>query len=549
MIEILPGKYESDLLEFFWTYKPKDEEDQKVTNLLNRICHACLVDRNQENQPEIISNISLTEVELNLIKRYNFLEHPNLEVRIRGLAVTLRFLKGKVRIEKKREVSDGYLKLYKETKTIFFLVRSFELRNVKVLYDESFLKEFKDVVLNPIVHPGWMIDVLKRVITNVECRIENPYVKDVLSVYANIASKENAYWRDAYYDMLGGIGAIEDFEWHYKKALNWEEYADSIEKNKKENVINPNLHIILQDSFKQIFQIKDLYPDDYKRIRDKYNIAKRHFVEALPQFGSKIQYEVPKSLAKQIHEQIAVIQIKSVQEAICNFLCIPFYTADDATIDYLLEKSMRQSPIIEKLFSKSQTLDREGNISGVSNFEEGKRLHAHRFVRASLIYHIQCLFNRIGEHPLDYSEFFFYNVLSKNKPSFIEEDRIQIWAKAYDRYFNNDIVMAIHLLMPQFEHALHNLLEEIVDDVTLLNNDVQKEPTLVGILNQLKPYCNSALIDELNMLFVDGNDVNFRNRLLHGLMGPIDMLYYGHYLFYLSNLLYFRGKKFLHVGE
>jgi hypothetical protein len=103
--------------------------------------------------------------------------------------------------------------------------------------------------------------------------------------------------------------------------------------------------------------------------------------------------------------------------------------------------------------------------------------------------------------------------------------------------------------MPQFEHALHNILEEIAEDVTMLDNDIQKEPTLIGILKQLQPYCNPALYDELYMFLVDGNDVNFRNRLLHGLMGTMDMIRYGHYLFYLANLLYFKGKDFLRIGE
>ena len=110
-------------------------------------------------------------------------------------------------------------------------------------------------------------------------------------------------------------------------------------------------------------------------------------------------------------------------------------------------------------------------------------------------------------------------------------------------------MIASHLLMPQFEHALHNLLEEIVEDVTKLNEQVQKEPTLIKVLNELKPYCNSTLHDELTMFFIDGNDVNYRNRLLHGLMGSMDMLRYGHYMFYLANLLYFKGRKFLEMGK
>ena len=132
---------------------------------------------------------------------------------------------------------------------------------------------------------------------------------------------------------------------------------------------------------------------------------------------------------------------------------------------------------------------------------------------------------------------------------YVEADRVQIWAKAYHYYFNGDIIIASHLLMPQFEHTLHNLLEEIVGDVTKLNQNIQNEPTLIGILKQLEPYCNPTLYDELSIFLVDSNDVNYRNRLMHGLMWSMDMLRYGHYLFYLSNMLYFKGKDFLKIGE
>ena len=131
----------------------------------------------------------------------------------------------------------------------------------------------------------------------------------------------------------------------------------------------------------------------------------------------------------------------------------------------------------------------------------------------------------------------------------MEEERVQLWAKAYNLYFNGDVIEASHLLMPQFEHALHNLLEQIVDDVTMLDNDIQKEPTLVLILKGLKPYCNPALYDELYMFFVDGNDVNYRNELLHGLMDVMDILKHGLYLFYVANQLYMRGQDFLKLGE
>jgi hypothetical protein len=165
------------------------------------------------------------------------------------------------------------------------------------------------------------------------------------------------------------------------------------------------------------------------------------------------------------------------------------------------------------------------------------------------MYHIHSLFLRIGEFHFDYNEDLFYEVLKYRKPDFIEDEIVQLWAKAYNLYFNGDIIEASHMLMPQFEHALHNLLEQIVDDITMLNNDIQKEPTLTGILKGLESHCNPALHDELYMFFDDGNDINYRNALLHGLMDVMGMLKHGLYLFYVANLLYIRGKDFLKLGE
>ena len=214
-----------------------------------------------------------------------------------------------------------------------------------------------------------------------------------------------------------------------------------------------------------------------------------------------------------------------------------------------LKKCIEKSSVIERYFPNSEHLDSEGNVVGISNYEQDQSLQVHMYVRAALLYHLISLYIRVGEHQFDYGEGRFYRMLNSCKPSYVEEDRVQLWAKAYHFYFEGDTVTASHLLMPQFEHALHNLLEELVDDVTLLNNDIQKEPTLVGILKQLGTFCNPTLYEELNMFLVDGNDVNYRNKLLHGLMGSMDMLRYAHYVFYLANLLYFKGKDFLRIGE
>lgn len=550
MIEIATNKYEHNLLDVFWTYKPKSKKDQKLCDLIGMVCRARLVDRhNCDSQHLLISTICLTEEERKLVEEHNLLEHPNLEVKTRFLDVMMRFVKGKGRLEKMRLVSDGYLHLYKETGTIFYLIRSVELREVKTLYDEDFLKEFHALVTNPIVHPGWMTQLLNRIKSKVDGGLDNSYIKTILTDYATETVTRDAYWKDSYLDMLNGIGALATANYHYQKAINWELYADQMEANKKDHVFNVGTHSILHDSYIQINYIKSSHPKEFKRIRDKYNEAKKAFVDAMSLFGVKYKYEVPQATIKRIQKSVANISVEATPQVLVYYLTIPFFTSWKQLIDEQIKKSIEGSSVMERFFPQSQRLNDEGNVTGISDFEQSHSLIVHGYVRATLLYYILCVYERIGEHTLDFGEAHFYKIMHDVKPSFVEEDRVQVWAKAYDHYFNGDIVAACHLLMPQFEHALHNMLEEIVEDVTMLDNDVQKEPTLVGILNQLKPHCNPALYDELYMFLVDGNDVNFRNRLLHGLMGTMDMIRYGHYLFYLANLLYFRGKAFLKIGE
>lgn len=549
MIEIGQNIYEHEMLGLFWGYEPKDEGDQKVYALLDRVCHAWVIDRNNENKEhEIISDVSLNEEEQRLVEDNNLMEHQNLEVRTRFLDVMLRFAKGKKRIERMRLASDGYLQLYKETDTVLYFVRAIEIRQVKTLYDDVFLEELRDVIISRMIYPGWLTNVLNQVKVNMEEGLDNAYIKTILGVYASIKI-EDAHWRDQYWDMMHGIGAIEDKEWHYQKALNWEGYADRMEANRKENVFNANYHAILQDSHNEIYQVKEDYPEDYRRIRDKYNAAKKDFVEILPMVGARFKYQVPDHVAKEIQRQMAALNLESMVHVVVSYLRVPLYPSWKKLVEKQVEQSKAQTDVIERCFPKSLTLDGEGNVAGVSDFEQNQHLQVHRYIRATMLYHVLCLYVRVGEHTLDYSEGMFYEMLMGCKPSFVEEDRVQNWAKAYQHYFEGDIVVSSHLLMPLFEHALHNLLEEIVEDVTKLNWEVQKEPTLQGILTQLRPHCNSTLYNELTFFFVDGNDVNYRNRLMHGLMGSMDVLRYGHYMFYLANLLYFKGKKFLEMGQ
>lgn len=550
MIDIDANKFEYDLTGLFWYYVPTDEKDKQLTKLIDKVCCAYLVDRSKDGKDKdrLIANIVLNNDEQVLVKEYGLMTHKNLEVRTRFTDVMLRFVHGTGKLDLRKKVSDGYLKLYEETGTVLYFVRSIELRKIKMLYDKQFMEEFRRVVISTFTHPGWMANILNIVKTNVDNGLENPYIKDILATYATKEPFMEVYWQDQYYDMLHDIGAIGDDNYHYQKAIIWENCADKEVANKKENTFSMATHQNYQKSYNEIVLVKSKYQQEFARIRDKYNEAKKEFVEILSLYGVKIKYSIPKDIENYIRQQMASLNLKSVIEAIFAYEGIPYYPAWTKYVNKLKDKFKEKADIMEKCFPQSQTLNDEGNTTGISDFEHNTSLQAHRFVRCALMYHIHSLFMRVGEFHFDYSEELFYEVLKYKKPNFIEEERVQLWAKAYNLYFNGDVLEASHLLMPQFEHALHNLLEQIVDDVTMLDNDIQKEPTLTPILKGLQPYCNPALYDELYMFFVDGNDVNYRNNLLHGLMDVMAILRHGLYLYYVANQLYMRGKDFLKLG-
>ena len=82
MIDIGANKYEYDLTGLFWNYSPTDDEDKQLTELIDKVCCAYLVDRNKDGKDKdrLIANLSLSDDEQELVKKYGLMEHPNLEV-------------------------------------------------------------------------------------------------------------------------------------------------------------------------------------------------------------------------------------------------------------------------------------------------------------------------------------------------------------------------------------------------------------------------------------------------------------------------------------
>jgi hypothetical protein len=108
------------------------------------------------------------------------------------------------------------------------------------------------------------------------------------------------------------------------------------------------------------------------------------------------------------------------------------------------------------------------------------------------------------------------------KSCIIETDRHPLIESGIQAFFDGNYLICIHLLIPQFEEALRNLLEANGGNILTYSDDTYPVKTFAHVLGD--PIVAKAFGDDLvyyfKMLFVDNKGWNLRNQVAHGLLEP-----------------------------
>ena len=90
----------------------------------------------------------------------------------------------------------------------------------------------------------------------------------------------------------------------------------------------------------------------------------------------------------------------------------------------------------------------------------------------------------------------------------------------FERYFNQDYVSAIHILIPQLENVLRFLLEKLGEPTNKLKGDIIIEQPLDDILrnNKIKEFLGEEIFYYLKTFLVDHRAENLRHDVAHGLI-------------------------------
>jgi len=108
---------------------------------------------------------------------------------------------------------------------------------------------------------------------------------------------------------------------------------------------------------------------------------------------------------------------------------------------------------------------------------------------------------------------------------FIQSGHAQIFLRGLHAGLMGDMMMAVHLLVPQLENALRFVLNQRgIDTATIDSEGLEQNKALGKLLEfaELRELLGDDLIFELRGVFCEQSGYNFRNRLAHGRVSATD---------------------------
>lgn len=104
---------------------------------------------------------------------------------------------------------------------------------------------------------------------------------------------------------------------------------------------------------------------------------------------------------------------------------------------------------------------------------------------------------------------------------FVPEGYERVVAKGLYFGFMGDFVSSIHILIPQMENCLRNLLQQLGVETSSLNNYGTQERTLLNSIlekPELKEFLGENAFCDLKILLVEKQYANLRNKVAHGFL-------------------------------
>lgn len=329
--------------------------------------------------------------------------------------------------------------------------------------------------------------------------------------------------------LLFDIKLISAIQSKIKLAENHEKNGDFESRNKKANTYYPTILSYYQNGSRELKSISG--QDELKNrlhakiISEQMQHAKMHL--AVAKNYNNENSEIEKFSNEQSEYWLSLFETFDFQSGLQNLLSFPISLVNG------FNTSPSENNSLSPFFDTVMKQDANGKIVGKTTLEMYSQIQDKRLLREAVISFIRKTKWRMDrEEKIDKG--YVQLLLKKMNTHFIPEDRIVIFVNGISAGFNNDFVTAAHLLVPQLENSFKHVLQ-IKNKITFkIDEEVQHDNTLGGILEILINNYQHSVFDELKDFLIENSNVNFRNELCHGILPPFIIEHYGIYVWWLT---------------
>ena len=514
--------YNFELFSWVQWLPATTEEDAAIKRVLDRLCNRWLT----------FDTMQFSDEEKLIIREQGWAESENIEIAARSQDVLRRDERDKRAMT--RSTSNLYMQVYDKTKESSYLLRSIQVRDIKVICDAAYFAEVAKRL--PQLDASSLHNCLIALKQSYNDRLSS--VRQIVEKkYDELYAKHDYYALQNAIDSLQIIGAITKDEADYKRALTYEAHADAEKAKEDEHTFMVQAQSLYKSAYQQIYRVKEQHPDDEKRIKEKMIHANLNFIKKLSKYGVKTEYKVDEKKKKVIDAICKETEITTLYEAVGWLRSLPFVS--EKSVAYYIAQS-RKTSLVSSMLSLSAN-DSQGNTVGKGSAEEALREETHKHHRANIYYailqylrtiilqHVNCSFDKWVEY------------MSVWRPKYIDEDTAMLFAYGFAYAMEGEMVAASHILTPALEAFLRQWAESKYGSLRHYEKERDDERVLDAVLKVLeKDFDNYEEWFEYKAFLTMGIDENFRNELAHGMMSYAKMHNDGIYLFWLCLKMYFK---------
>ncbi|MDR6526196.1 hypothetical protein J2787_001566 [Chryseobacterium rhizosphaerae] len=439
-----------------------------------------------------------------------------------------------------------YRELYDKTQELNYFLRSLELiRKVKSVFKDR-LVDFEEktiTIFNNLDSSYYQFSLVntsefllendsKHLLTNISLRL--------LSKYESENNYSAIKWQ---IKILNKLKHFTNNDMRIQNALYLEKEGDLLTSEKQERIYYPTILELYTEALKEIKGIADqaVLKD---RLSEKIKNEQKGFYELLKKMT------ISTTLESDYTQWLNSLEIVDFQSGLTALLHLPIL--DEKSLSDWSENNHNSS--LGQFFDKYVHITDKGTVSGSTDEKRFSVNFARNHCRNVIIdLVIKITYRMIQKHPI--SKNAFASFLMTERSPFIPEGREAFFLEGLYMGFQNNFITAGHLLIPQIENCLKNIVEKNGRNTIKLDEPVQHDNTLGAILslkesgNMLDGICNKDLLSELNSFLIDGNSANFRNKICHGLTSPAESYHYGIYLWWITLKMVLLTKDFFEIPE